>query len=66
MEINSENRYLGQNLLGMIDSPEIDLEEELDIDLVAESDEKRKLYVDKVDKSTSDLFRMIQEGELNL
>lgn len=66
MEINSENRYLVQDLLGMIDSPEIDLEEELDIDLVAESDEKRKLYVDKVDKSTSDLFRMIQEGELNL
>lgn len=28
--------------------------------------EKRKLYVDKVDKSTSDLFRMIIEGELNL
>ena len=50
----------------MIDSPEIDLEEELDNDLVAESNEKRRLYVDKVDKSTSDLFRMIQEGELNL
>ena len=29
-------------------------------------DDKRKLYVDKVDKSTSDLFRMIVEGELNL
>ena len=66
MKTNNENRYSGQDLLEMIDSPEIDLEEELDNDLVAESNEKRRLYVDKVDKSTSDLFRMIQEGELNL
>ncbi|NLL63116.1 MAG: DUF262 domain-containing protein [Ruminococcaceae bacterium] len=64
---NYIGRYSVENLLKEIENPEIDLEQEVNDD-VAELFEKeeRKLYVDKVDKSTSDLFRMIIEGELNL
>ena len=61
-----KNRYSEVNLLDKIDSTEIDLEVETESEVESNEDEKRKLYVDKVDKSTSDLFRMIVEGELNL
>lgn len=67
---NQNNRYLEENLLDKVDSTEIDLESETESESESEvelnEDDKRKLYVDKVDKSTSDLFRMIVEGELNL
>ena len=63
---NIMNRYLEVNLLDKIDSTDIDLEVETESEIDITEDDKRKLYVDKVDKSTSDLFRMIVEGELNL
>ena len=63
---NTMNRYSGVNLLDKIDSTDIDLEMETESEIDINEDDKRKLYVDKVDKSTSDLFRMIVEGELNL
>ena len=67
---NNRNRYSELNLIEKINTPEIDLEEEIEEEIEQDIDlnqnEKRKLYVDKVDKSTSDLFRMIIEGELNL
>lgn len=63
---NQSNRYLEENLLEKVDSTEIDLELETESEVELNEDDKRKLYVDKVDKSTSDLFRMIVEGELNL
>ena len=67
---NQKSRYLEEDLLEKVDSTEIDLESELEEETESEvelnEDDKRKLYVDKVDKSTSDLFRMIVEGELNL
>ena len=61
--------YSTEKLLDQIDNDEIDLDkEEIDIDgeNYVDTNENRKLYVNKVDKSTSDLFRMIIEGELNL
>ena len=63
---NQSNKYLKENLLKKMDSTEIDLELETESEVELNEDDKRKLYVDKVDKSTSDLFRMIVEGELNL
>ena len=63
---NTMNRYSEVNLLDKIDSTDIDLEAETEAEIDISEDDKRKLYVDKVDKSTSDLFRMIVEGELNL
>lgn len=63
---NTMNRYSKINLLDKIDSTDIDLEVETEAEIDITEDDKRKLYVDKVDKSTSDLFRMIVEGELNL
>lgn len=63
---NTMNRYSEVNLLDKIDSTDIDLEVETEAEIDITEDDKRKLYVDKVDKSTSDLFRMIVEGELNL
>lgn len=63
---NMKNRYLEATLLDKIDSTDIDLEMETESEVELNEDDKRKLYVDKVDKSTSDLFRMIVEGELNL
>ncbi|MGP1603976.1 MAG: DUF262 domain-containing protein [Treponema sp.] len=63
---NQSNRYLEENLLEKVDSTDIDLELETESEVELNEDDKRKLYVDKVDKSTSDLFRMIVEGELNL
>lgn len=61
-----KNIYPVESLLEIVDSPEIDLELEIESEVELNEDDKRKLYVDKVDKSTSDLFRMIVEGELNL
>ena len=61
---NQKSRYSELNLLEKVDSTEIDLELEIESEVELNEDDKRKLYVDKVDKSTSDLFRMI--GELNL
>lgn len=61
--------YSTEKLLDQIDNDEIDLDkEEIDMDSenYVDTNENRKLYVNKVDKSTSDLFRMIIEGELNL
>ncbi len=60
--------YENLDLLDYVEDEEIDLDIETDSvsEEIGNSDEKRKLYVDKVDKSTSDLFRMIVEGELNL
>lgn len=63
---NQKSRYLEEDLLEKVDSTEIDLEVETELEVELNEDDKRKLYVDKVDKSTSDLFRMIFEGELNL
>lgn len=63
---NQKSRYSELNLLEKVDSTEIDLELETESEVELNEDDKRKLYVDKVDKSTSDLFRMIVEGELNL
>lgn len=60
-------RYDKEDLLKNVETEDIDLEEDIeDIDSILSDNTKRKLYVDKVDKSTSDLFRMIVEGELNL
>mgnify|MGYP000862084312 FL=1 len=61
-----KNIYPVESLLEMVDSPEIDLELETESEVELTDNNRRKLYVDKVDKSTSDLFRMIVEGELNL
>lgn len=67
---NILDRYDETTLLENIQNEEIDLEVENpndeQEDVLVEEDEKRKLYVDKVDKSTSDLFRMMVENELNL
>ena len=63
---NQKSKYSELNLLEKVDSTEIDLELETESEVELNKDDKRKLYVDKVDKSTSDLFRMIVEGELNL
>lgn len=61
------DRYSKDLLLAKIESTEIDIENELEIeDIENDEKEQRKLYVDKADKSTSDLFRMIIENELEL
>lgn len=49
-----------------IENEKIDIEgEEGNLEEI-ETPPNRKLYIDKVDKSTSDIIRMIKEGELNL
>ena len=67
---NILDRYGEQNILNNLRNEELDLEvEELSDEsetVLSEEKSKRKLYVDKVDKSTSDLYRMIIEGELIL
>ena len=67
---NILDKYDAEILLKNIQNENIDLETEESDDTQTivpnEEDEKRKLYVDKVDKSTSDLFRMMVENELNL
>ena len=60
-------KYNKADLFKNVSSEDIDLEEEVqDIQPETTDKTKRKLYVDKVDKSTSDIFRMIVEKELNL
>ncbi len=65
---NLLDKYSVEDLIKKVESEDIDLDKEIEIeeDISTSSEENRKLYVDKVDKSTSDLFRMIVEGELNL
>lgn len=66
---NILDKYDEETLLKNIQNEDIDIETEESDDaqiIINEEDEKRKLYVDKVDKSTSDLFRMMVENELNL
>lgn len=47
------------------ESLDLDIKEEEEVESPI-SDNNRKLYIDKVDKSTSDLFRMIKENEIHL
>lgn len=64
---NILDKYTKEDLIENIETTNIDIENENENDIDVETDnEQRKLYVDKVDKSTSDLFRMLIEGELNL
>lgn len=66
---NILGKYEVEDLISKIESEELDLDQEMEIDddeVPMVSGDNRKLYVDKVDKSTSDLFRMIVEGELNV
>lgn len=63
------HKYNEDEILNKIDDPSIDLEEENEDDEIEISQEQtrsRKLYIDKGDKSVSDLFRMIREKEINL
>ena len=57
--------YSEDTLLENIDNERIDTDAEVE-DEVESTTSSRKLYIDKVDKSTSDLIRMIKEGELIL
>ena len=64
---NILDKYTKEELIENIESTNIDIENENENDFDTTNDnEQRKLYIDKVDKSTSDLFRMLIEGELNL
>lgn len=67
---NILDRYGEESILENLQNEELDLDsEELSDEsetISSEEKNKRKLYVDKVDKSTSDLYRMIIEGELIL
>lgn len=65
---NLLDKYNKEDLIDKVDSEIIDLEEEIEVEDERDTEisNDRKLYVEKVDKSTSDLFRMIIEGELNL
>ena len=59
--------YESETLLNKIEDETIDIEtEEEDFEEIEEDGSKRRLYIDKVDKSVADLLRMIHEGELNL
>lgn len=57
--------YSEDTLLENIDNEQIDIDAEVE-DEAESNSSTRKLYIDKVDKSTSDLIRMIKEGELIL
>ena len=64
---NILDKYSKEDLIKNVESTNIDIENENENDFDTTNDnEQRKLYIDKVDKSTSDLFRMLIEGELNL
>ena len=65
---NLAEKYSYEDLLNNVETDALDVDKEVETedDTIVDSSESRKLYVDKVDKSTSDLFRMIVEGELNL
>jgi hypothetical protein len=57
------------NILDKVDDESIDIEEEIEddeSDISSLQQRSRKLYIDKGDKSVSDLFRMIKEKEINL
>ena len=58
--------YSEEVLLENIENEQIDIEREEGSLEDVETPPNRKLYIDKVDKSTSDIIRMIKEGELNL
>lgn len=62
-------RYTQEEILNKVDDESIDIESEIEDDEnepPQESLRPRKLYIDKGDKSVSDLFRMIKEKEINL
>lgn len=68
-ELNMANildMYSEEVLLENIENEQIDIEREEGSLEDVETPPNRKLYIDKVDKSTSDIIRMIKEGELNL
>ena len=61
--------YDMSNILDKVDDESIDIEEEIEddeSDISSLQQRSRKLYIDKGDKSVSDLFRMIKEKEINL
>lgn len=63
------HKYVQEEILNKIDDESIDIESEVEDDETEQSQEPlrpRKLYIDKGDKSVSDLFRMIKEKEINL
>ena len=59
--------YNQEDMLRLIDDTSIDVEDEAQDEQLGTDDlNSRKLYIDKSDKSMSDLFRMIKEREVNL
>lgn len=61
--------YNQEDMLDKIDDVSIDVENETedeDLEQPSDTSQNRKLYIDKGDKSVSDLFRMIKEEEINL
>ena len=61
------DRYSKEKLIENIDEPNIDLDtEQDDEDIIEDTSNQRKLYVDKTDKSTSDWLRMIKQKFINL
>lgn len=65
---NILDSYDKDELLEKIDDESLDVEEDADDenDIPLDQFEQRKLYVDKSDKSTSDILRMILDNELIL
>mgnify|MGYP000927041084 CR=1 FL=1 len=63
---NILEKYSETDLIDVIENDKIDLDCEEEISDETETPSGRKLYIDKVDKSTSDIIRMITEGELIL
>ena len=61
--------YEMSNILDKFDDESIDVEEEIaesEEDILSQKQRSRKLYIDKGEKSVSDLFRMIKEKDINL
>ena len=63
---NILEKYSEEDLIDVIENDKIDLDREEENSDEIETPSGRKLYIDKVDKSTSDIIRMITEGELIL
>lgn len=63
---NILEKYSEKDLIDVIENDKIDLDREEENYDEIETQSGRKLYIDKVDKSTSDIIRMITEGELIL
>ena len=63
---NILEKYSEKDLIDVIENDRIDLDREEELSDEIEAPTGRKLYIDKVDKSTSDIIRMITEGELIL